>query len=198
MPTDVNDRLRDSIREIVKSLLPTIDYHAFYTYVVVSWNNDSQKADLQPFKRPDMPTLQGVPVRSPGERFELVSQTNVLVGFENGDPGAPYVAFLDYAGAGQSPARIHILATTEVKIGPDPALPAARQGDMVACGGNGTFATFYLTPTDVTPVPMTTMTPYLISFSGSPPPYPPVPGLPPPLQGSLYGFVSSGSPYIKE
>jgi hypothetical protein len=85
-----------------------------------------------------------------------------------------------------------------VKIGPDPALPAARQGDMVACGGNGTFATFYLTPTDVTPVPMTTMTPYLISFSGSPPPYPPVPGLPPPLQGSLYGFVSSGSPYIKE
>jgi hypothetical protein len=57
MPTDVNDRLRDSIREIVKSLLPTIDYHAFYTYVVVSWNNDSQKADLQPFKRPDMPTL---------------------------------------------------------------------------------------------------------------------------------------------
>lgn len=189
---DAIDRLSRAVQEAVRAMFPRLDYQAFYRYVVAQYYEESQSADLQPFNHPDLPFLEKVPLRTPGMKFKLKPETTVIVGFENADPGLPFVAFLDQAFGGEVPDESHVDATTRVKIGPNPELPAFRQGDMVASGGNGTIAVLY--PSSGAGGPVVTGVPYLISFgtlTGA------LPG-PPPLQGKLYGFGSSGSPFVRE
>jgi len=144
-----------------------------------------------------MPSISKLPIRTPGMELDLPNGTSVLVGFRNGDPTKPFVGFFDAPGNGQFPTRAWLKGTTLTEVGANPVLPGARQGDTVVNAGLGTQVMFAVLPTGDSPpipLPMTTMTPYFISFGvipGMPATFPSVtPGVGP---GQLYGMINLGS-----
>lgn len=110
----------------------------------------------------------------PGSKVKVNPGQRVLFLFEAGDGSR--VSVVAWQGGGPK----------EVTIGGPTGIPAARQGDMVACGGPGTMIMF-IGP----PGPVTTMTPIPVSFGS-------VTSPPLPSQTPLYGLVTSGNPLIKE
>ncbi len=200
MPAELDDRLRTALAELVRELVPT-RYLGFYEYQVVSYDTAAQAASMRPLSDPDMPELPSIPIRTPGMELDLVAGTSLLVGFRNGDLTKPFVGFFDSASGGAFPTRARVMGTTLTEVGANPVLPGARQGDMAAGGGLGTQVMFAVLPTGDPPgipVPLTTMTPYFISFGtvpGIPATFPSVtPGVGP---GQLYMLISSGSPLWK-
>lgn len=165
------DRLRDAIRALVNQIIDERGYLGVYLYVVASFDEGTQTADLQPMT-PAMPALSKIPIRTPGLKVKLVEGDQVLVGFEGGKATAPYVASL-------------MTASTYTA-----ALNAARQGDMAICGGNGVVASLYPLPGNTAPSVLPA-TPYFISFGTVA-----IPPLPAP-QGPLYGVVGTGSTFVK-
>ena len=199
--TPIDDRLREAMQALVRSMMPPVKYLGFYEYVVVGYDASAQTADLSPSSDKDMPAIQRLAIRTPGLELDLPNGTSVLVGFRNGDLTKPFVGFFDAPGSGKFPTRVHVNGTELVEVGSNPILPGARQGDMGAGGGLGTQAMFAVLPTGDSPpipVPMMTMTPYFLSIGyvpGIPATFPSVtPGVGP---GQLYVLISSGSPLWK-
>lgn len=83
------DRLREALAGFVRDQVREVDYLARYTGRVKQQRQDGT-VDVQP----DDPRLAGLPplpVRFlPGCRVELSAEAQVLVGFENGSPAAPF------------------------------------------------------------------------------------------------------------
>jgi hypothetical protein len=110
----MTDRFIAAIRALVRDLFPSLDFLGFYAYSVASFDEASQSADLRPLRAgKGLPVLKHIDVRAPACKVKLLPGGTVLVGFEDGDPSQPFVAFFD---------RASTYAT---------ALPAARQGDLV-------------------------------------------------------------------
>ncbi len=199
------DRLLQPLLQLVKKLLPQLQYAGVNDYIVASMDAAGQTADLQPLARPDLPVLQKVALRTLSTVVTLTQGTKVGVVFRNLDPTMPSIVDYDAPGTGPFAETLWVKTTGELKLGPEPELQAARSGDQTASGGLGTNCAFALLPTgDPVPVPapMMTNTPYFISFGNAlavPPVLPTFPAQAPLLPvGQMYGIISTGSPYVKE
>lgn len=93
------DRLKASLRAVIEALVGRrLDYLALYEATVLSQNGDDSLSvradDARIGDLPRVPLRVGVPgitvVTAPGAR--------VLIGFEGGDPRAPYASFWDAGG----------------------------------------------------------------------------------------------------
>jgi hypothetical protein len=114
-----------------------------------------------------------------GAHAELSPGAEVLVEFIEGDRTQPIVThFAGKDGVGHVPVALVLCGGTQA---------AARQGDLVQCGGVGTVVT--LVPVSGGGPNVLTGTPHLISFSSVPPT--------PVLAAPLYGAISTGSPKVK-
>lgn len=132
------DRLKRSLAAFVREIFPRIEYFGFYQYLVISWNDSEQKADMVAAnpKATGLPDLVGIPVRPglPGSKITLSSGTNVLVGFEDGDPSRPYLAFFDrLASGGFEPDQID-LASSNQSTSVSSSRRVIRDGDTVSVG----------------------------------------------------------------
>jgi hypothetical protein len=171
------DRIDQSLRRIVQSIIDE-SLFGLYPYVVSSFDASAQTLDANPLRGGGrLPVVSRVPIRSVKTApRKLESGEQVILAFEGGDPALPFVVTLDYSSSYAS--------------GP----PAARQGDVVTVGGNGTTAAFYPV-TGAAPPFLSPAIPYLVSF-GNQLAVPPVLPTPPPLQTALGAVISSGSIYL--
>lgn len=199
-----SDRLLGPLLQLVRRLVPQLQYSGINDYVVVGYDAASQTADLQPMVRADLPVLKRVQVRTPSMKLTLAEGTKVGVVFRNLDPTTPSIVDYDSPGTGEFAEDAHLKVSDTLKLGPEPAeLQVARSGDQVACGGLGTQVLFALLPTGdqpPIPAPMMTNTPYFVSFGNmaAVPPVPAsfpaqVPALP---VGQLYGIIATGNPKV--
>ena len=165
-------RLLQAFSAIVRETLPNLDYFGVYLYEVFSWNESAQTADLKPVGNQKLPQVTGVQARLPAMQVKLAPGDQVLVGFQDGNSSQPFIAQLSYSSSYATP------------------LNAARQGDMVACGGTGTLAMLIPLPPNSSPTVLPNV-PYLISFGSAT--FPPLPA----PQGMLPGIVTTGSTFVK-
>lgn len=76
---------------LVDKAIGHLDYHGLYRATVVRCHADEQTLELKP-DDPRLPPLTDVPMRHglPGCKVDVPKGAPVLVGFEGGDPSAPY------------------------------------------------------------------------------------------------------------
>lgn len=197
------DRLLGPLLQLVRRLVPELQYAGVNDYVVVSYDESAQTANLQPLVRTDLPTLQKVQLRTPSMTMKLVRGTKVGVVFRNLDPTQPSIVDYDAPGTGAFAEDAHLKVTDTLSLGPDPQLQVARSGDQTAAGGLGTSVAFSLVMTGENPpipAPMMTNTPYFITFGNAlavPPVLPTFPAVNPAQGvGQLYGIISTGNPKV--
>jgi hypothetical protein len=170
-------RAADAMRAIVEQIT-TQRLDGIYRYRVVRMVGD--RCDLQA-ARPSsgVPDLIAISMfGAPGIHAQLTPGVEVGVQFFDGDRAQPVItAFAGKGSAGHVPVTLDLVGGGR---------SIARVGDLVSSGGPGTTVTFDLPPGgSMTPTPMLTLTPYLVSF-----------GLIPPtavLAAPLYGSIASGS-----
>lgn len=153
-----------------------------YRYRVIRMKSDG-RVDLQAVRRgvglPDLGPISMWPGVA-GVHAELTPAAEVLVEFVEGDRTRPIVThFSGKDGVGFVPVELVLLGGTQA---------VARQGDLVQCGGPGTQVVF--SDGGITPSPLLTLTPYLVSFSALPTDVGP-------LQRPLFGAISTGNTKIK-
>ena len=165
---DIPDRLKLALRKIVLAVLEERLY-GLYPYVVEEFDTVRQLVSGRPLRGGgSLPRVSRIPIRTPLEQVVLRTGSQIVVGFEGGDPAFPFVATYDYAPAYSD------------------ALPVARQGDMCQGGGLGQVLT--LTPVVPAPSPyLSPLVPYLVSFGTVT--NPPIPG----IQGPIYSVITTGS-----
>lgn len=163
-------RLPAIMRAIVERVTDS-RLHGVFRYRVIRMIAD--RCELQAVSRADgLPDILPISMwGAPGVHAKLSPGAEVLVAFVEGDRAQPVVIAFGPKGSSAFVPELITIA--------DGDLPIARQGDLVQCGGTGTVVTF--APLNPTPGPMVPGTPYLISFSVTPP----VPGLASPLYGSI-------------
>jgi hypothetical protein len=126
------DRLQAAVAAFVRELFPNLDYQGFYEYSVYDFDEGAQTATLQNTSASSkMPqALSKVPLRLQGAgTVTLAAGSTVLVGFENGSPTAPFIAF--YGKTGDAPEKkLYLNVTTELKLGQDATAGVARGGDQ--------------------------------------------------------------------
>ncbi len=186
------DRFRNAFKALLGEYIPNLKFLAPHRYAVTACDYDAQTFDGEPsISKYGLPRISKVPIRS-ALKVELKPGQTVLVGFESGDPGYPYIA-----NPGQLAlfGKAQLRADDEIKIGEGASLPAARQGDMCLVPAQGVVVMFASLATgDPVPAPLSTMTPYFVSWTTitSVPPVPSFPAI-----GNVPGIVSSGSPFVK-
>jgi hypothetical protein len=141
----------------------------------------AERVELQALSRasglPDMVSVHMAPGAA-GWHAELTPGAEVLVEFVEGDRSQPVISgFAGKNGQGHVPASVTVMGGS---------LPAARQGEIVMCGGLGTVACFAPVP-PAAGGPLATGVPYLISFAPSFVPE----------QAPLYGSILTGQPLFK-
>jgi len=125
-------------RNLVARLTRETRFHGFYLYEVTD-NAPTSKPSLIPVEGPPglpstvmpdqlaCPTLFGVP----GARAELVKGARVLVGFQGGNPGRPFVGFhLENRPGSVLPSTVTLDATSTLTLGGDGAVEAARAPEL--------------------------------------------------------------------
>lgn len=84
------DRLKASIYALIRAAVPRLDYYTLYDGKVVKWNKAAQTVDVS-FSDSRMPSMSGVPfMRGPGETFDVLPGTHVMVGSKDGDPAKDF------------------------------------------------------------------------------------------------------------
>ena len=127
------DRLKKAFDQAVQAVLPTVDYNALYTCQVVRQNADGT-LDLQPSGKAakgKISTKSRVPIRytSPGYKITVQPNAQVLLGWQDGDPSAPFAAL-------RLPGNQGDLITVEIDASQSIALKAPK----VSVGQNATLA----------------------------------------------------------
>lgn len=156
-----------------------------YTYQVTAMQGDrvSLRARLQ--SMPDLPYVKLWPGVA-GVLQQLTDGAEVLVQFRDGDRSAPVVThYAPSDGSGFVPVSIDI-------AGNGSGLAAARQGDLVRCGGPGTVVTMW--PVTGTPPAgaVAAGVPHFISFD------PTLTAAPAAvLAAPLYGAIDTGSQKVR-
>jgi len=173
----------DLLQAIVRR---TIDQKLWgrYRYRVINMAGD--RVNLQSMRPaagvPDLISIKMTPGIA-GAHAVLAKGAEVRVMFDEGDPALPEVV-----GFGGKEAPGHVPESLTL-CGSE--LQGARQGDMVELPMVGVSVVFDVPPGGTgVPLPMSTNTPYLLSFN---------PLVPPTLllAASAYGFVATGSPKVK-
>lgn len=179
-PGNIFERLFRGIRR-------EIDYSRKYLARVVSQGADGTLSVVPDDERIRGRGMDKVAIRTglPGS-VKVPQGARVMVGFDGGDPAKPYAEGWDGT------------TFTEVQIG-NGTLPAARQGDMVLCGGPTTAVILTPVPPGVPAPPNAAIAagmPCLMTFVQ----LPPTATLPPISTPSPYlpAVVSSGNQQIKE
>src|ERR1700761_2136022 len=126
------DRFTAAVTAFVREMFPNLDYQGFYEYAVYSFDEAAQTGDLQNTAASSRmpPQLSKVPVRLEGSGTIVLSAgSTVLVGFQNGDPTQPFIAF--YGKPGDAPAsKLYLNVTDELKLGQNATAGVARGGDQ--------------------------------------------------------------------
>jgi hypothetical protein len=177
----VTNQLTDTLTAIVERIMDR-KLLGKYRYRVVNMTAD--RVNLQAVSNVDgLPDLANISMWPgvAGAHAVLAPGAEVLIEFIAGNREDPVVVgFVGKGGPGHSPVSLAFCESAQA---------AARQGDLVQSGGPGTIVVFDTPPGGNPPLPMTTNTPYLVSF-----------GLIPPtavLASPLFGAISTGSPKVK-
>ena len=187
------DRFRAAFKALLDEFLPTQKFLAQHRYAVTACDYDAQTFDGQPsVSKYGLPAVTKVPIRAPVQ-VELKPGTSVMLGFESGDPSAPYLANLDQLILfGKAKLR----ADGNIEIGETAKQAAGRQGDMVIMPSLNLMISFAVNPAGDTGAPppsqMMTNVPYFVSLStvtAPPPVFPPT--------GSWPAVISTGSALVK-
>lgn len=118
--------LVEALEAVVSRVMRRVDYHALYPARVVTQHADGS-LDLVP-DASRVPSCQHVPVRTlRGLSVEVDVGARVLLGYENGDPSAPYASLWEPGDA----------VVVRVNGGDS---RVARDGEVVV--SSGTFATW--------------------------------------------------------
>ncbi len=187
------DRFRAAFKALLAEELPNIKYLSQHRYAVTDCDYDAQTFGGQPsVSKYGLPAVEKVPIRSPYQ-VELKPGTSVMLGFESGDPAAPYLANLDQLVLF---GKAKIRADGNIEIGETAKQAAGRQGDMVIMPSLGLTIMFAVSPAGDTGLPpptaMMTNVPYFVSLStvaAPPPAFPPT--------GSWAAVISTGSALVK-
>lgn len=135
------DRLKKAFDQAVTTVLPLVDYHALYTFQVVSQNADDT-LELQPSGKAatsKLPSMSNIQIRYgvPGVKATVQQNAQVLVGWQDGNPMSPYAALWLTGASGDlitlefSASESIALNAPSVSIGNNAALAAARKTDAV-------------------------------------------------------------------
>lgn len=160
------DRIFGPIRAFVLSILNERLF-GLYTYAVESFDEGAGTISAKPLgNNKDLPPVSKVAVRTPLLKIKVPVGSQVMIGFEGGDPTLPFCAHLDFMSAYAS------------------ALAIVRQGDMVG-------VPFLLSPAVVNGATIPNM--FWITFDPTapppPPPFTPTTGGP----VTFYGTTTTGS-----
>lgn len=120
--------LTDLIVGIVRHLLAPTRYYGFYAYRVVA-QEAADKVSLQAVGGPKgLPDVPYAPKASglAGATEECTPGTLVLVGFQGGDPGAPFIAFR----LPSTPKSVTVNAEQTITLGGAGAVAAARAPEL--------------------------------------------------------------------
>ncbi len=131
------DDVLGGLEPLVRAQLPLTDFHAFYEYGVAGQNGD--RLDLRPalagLGLPDLPGFLPRPGAA-GAKATLRPGSKVLVGFANGDPSRPFVAFFEAPGGGGFlPLSASLDASEDVTIGESAGMVRLGSGDDVLVPG---------------------------------------------------------------
>lgn len=186
------DRFRAAFAALLAELFPERKFLGLHRYSVTACDFDAQTFDGQPsVSKYGLPAVAKVPIRS-NIKVELKPGCSVILGFESGNPGSPFLAFVDQL---LLMGKATLRADGHIEIGEGATQPVGRQGDMVLIPSLGLNIMFATQPTgDQVPTPLMTMVPYFVSLCTATS-VPPIPVFPP--IGNWPGIVSSGSPNVK-
>lgn len=97
VPTEF-DRLKQSLKGFVKTVMNRVDYLAMYPGAVVKQNGDGT-VQVQPDDM-RLPVMDNVHVKHgmPGLTVQVGGGARILIGFSNGRPDQPYAALWDPVG----------------------------------------------------------------------------------------------------
>jgi hypothetical protein len=142
----------ESLRRIVRSLLPEYRWHGVYEYRIVI--QVGERLEIQPVLTSlGLPVVSRVRVRPgmAGLSADHAVGSLVLVTFVNGDPARPVVTGFDDAESTRFlPDDIVIEANNTVGLGPTPRKDVARKDDIVVVGGfGGTITQVFATGVEV-------------------------------------------------
>lgn len=126
-----HDRIKGSLRRIVRLATAGVDYHAHYACKVVSQNADGT-LELHPDEARIGDTSK-VPIRLgiPGAAVKVAAGSRVMVGFENGDPARPVATLWEASSVQEivftTTAKVTIAAPV-VNLAGEPAIDAVLKG----------------------------------------------------------------------
>lgn len=125
MPSEGDRDINETVGRIVRQQTAGIDYHATYLCQVVAQSSDLTTVDVSPVgdrNRSLLGGLQRVPVRfGTGIKIKVAQGSTVLLGWDGGSPGSPYVC----GGlSGDTAQEIQLAGNT----------PVVRKGDSVDMG----------------------------------------------------------------
>ncbi len=91
------DRIYEPLRQLVLQITGEKLY-GLYPYNVKSHDEQAQTITCEPIRASaGLPNLTRVPMRAPLLNLTVQPGTEVIIGFEGGDPAYPFVALYDYA-----------------------------------------------------------------------------------------------------
>lgn len=130
-PADAaRDRVKEELVRLVRAAFPRLAYLARYPARVVARAADGSTVDVQP-DDPLMPPLSRVELRHglPGVTAVVARGARVLVAFDAGDPGRPYVD-----GTWESGASVEklVLKGSEVHVGDEVGSQPSVMGDTLS------------------------------------------------------------------
>jgi hypothetical protein len=140
------DRFKQAFDDSVAYALPNVDYLGLYACQVVAQNADGS-LDLMP-ARSDWPSQKRIPFRCgiPGVTITVNVGAQVLLGWQNGDPSAPYAALWLPGAAGDLETWVTTAATKisfvapQVNVGGDPGTDAMVLGTTYRMAEDELFA----------------------------------------------------------
>lgn len=126
------DDVGGGLGPLLRSQSPLLDWHGLYEYTVVG--QDGEAFDLTPTSTalglPDLPGFRPRP-GAPGSGGDLEPGSTVLVGFVNGDPARPFIAFYD---GGVLPLVARLDAQDDVELA-NAQGRVLRDGELVTIAG---------------------------------------------------------------
>jgi hypothetical protein len=130
------------LRFVEAAIRRRLTYTWVHPYRVISQNTVSGRLSLQAVNEGDvlLPQLVEIPKAHGAQGITEVCRpgTIVLVGFQGGDPAAPFIAHYiepvlraDEAETPQTPLEFELDAENEIRVGADATQEAARKADTV-------------------------------------------------------------------
>lgn len=130
------DRIIRALRAIVREFFPQLTFLGLFEYRVVSQNAAGEVSLQVVEKRAGLDDLPRVSARpgTAGTSSTLAPGSTVLVGFEQGDSGRPFIA---HCAASNAPGHVPlktIVDAVRIELGASPTRGAARYHDEVDVG----------------------------------------------------------------